>query len=270
VDCAHGATYRIAPTVFEELGASVVKFGVKPNGKNINHHCGAVCPDRLAEKVRETGADLGVAFDGDGDRAVFCDGNGRIFDGDEVIGILAKPLKESGELGAGVVGTVMSNFGLEQFLKAQRIPFFRAPVGDRYVVELMREKGALFGGEPSGHLVALSRSTTGDGILSALLLLAELKRSDRPLSSFADLVPRCPQVIRNVTVRTKPVLEALKPVVRTIREAETRLCGTGRVLVRYSGTEPKARVMVEGENESTVRKLADEIAAAIAAEIGAA
>jgi phosphoglucosamine mutase len=270
VDCAHGATYKIAPTVFEELGASVVKMGVKPNGKNINHNCGALHPERLADKVRETGADVGTAFDGDGDRVIFCDENGRIFDGDEVIGMLAKPLKKREELGAGVVGTVMSNFGLERFLNSQKIPFFRAPVGDRYVVELMREKGCLFGGEPSGHLVSLQLSTTGDGVLSALLLLAELQRSGKPLSSYANLVPRYPQVIRNVPVKTKPLLERLQPVARSIREAETRLGDTGRVLVRYSGTEPKARVMVEGENEKVVNKLADEIAAAIQSEIGVA
>jgi phosphoglucosamine mutase len=220
--------------------------------------------------VRETGSHFGVAFDGDGDRAVFCDETGRVFDGDEVLGILAEPLRGKGELGAGVVGTVMSNFGLERFLAGRKIPFFRAPVGDRYVVELMREKGALLGGEPSGHLVSLRHSTTGDGILSALLLLAELRRSDRPLSSYASLVPRYPQEIRNVAVKTKPVLEKLRPVVRSIQEAESRLGGTGRVLVRYSGTEPKARVMVEGENGETVRRLADEIAAAIRTEIGRA
>lgn len=270
VDCAHGATYKIAPTVFEELGAKLTLAGVKPNGKNINHHCGALHPGRLAEKVKEAGADLGIAFDGDGDRAVFCDENGRIFDGDDLIGILAKPLRSHGELGNGVVGTVMSNFGLEQYLKAQKIRFFRAPVGDRYVVEMMRENGSLFGGEPSGHLVSLHRSTTGDGILSALLLLGELRRAQKPLSAYTQLIQRYPQEIRNIPVKTRTAFEKIPPVAKTIREAENRLSGTGRVLVRYSGTEAKARVMVEGENEQMVRKLADEIAAAIQSEIGAA
>ncbi|MFH1263363.1 MAG: phosphoglucosamine mutase [Pseudomonadota bacterium] len=270
VDCAHGATYKIAPTVFAELGASLTKIGIKPNGKNINHHCGALHTDKLAQKVKEVGADLGIAFDGDGDRAIFCDENGRVFDGDDVLGILARPMLAHGELGKGVVGTVMSNFGLEQYFRSNRIPFFRAPVGDRYVVEMMKEEGSLFGGEPSGHLVSLHRSTTGDGILSALLLLGELQRSDRPLSSYAKLIPRYPQVIRNVAVKTKPSFEKLPPVAKSIREAESRLSGTGRVLVRYSGTEPKARVMVEGENEKIVKRLADEIAAAIQSEIGVA
>lgn len=268
VDCAHGATYKIAPTVLSELGASIVRIGVKPNGKNINHRCGAMYPERLAAKVRDTGADIGIALDGDGDRAIFCDEKGRIFDGDAVIGLLAKPLKEQGELGGGVVGTVMSNFGLEKFLATEKIPFFRAPVGDRYVVELMKEKNSLFGGEPSGHLVSLHRSTTGDGMLSALLLLAELRRSDRPLSSFATMIPRYPQEIRNVPVKTKPLLQKVQPLTKSIQAAESSLSGTGRVLVRYSGTEPKARVMVEGENEEMVRKLADEIATVIETEIG--
>jgi phosphoglucosamine mutase len=268
IDCANGATYRIAPAVFQELGASVELIGVKPDGKNINEACGAVHPEGLASRVKETGAQAGVAFDGDGDRVVVCDGKGRIFDGDDILAILAGPLKDSGELGAGVVGTVMTNFGLERHFADRGIAFHRAPVGDRYVVEKMRETGALLGGEPSGHIVSLARSTTGDGILTALLLMAVTVRAQKPLAEFAGSFRRYPQELRNVRVRERKPLEGIPAVAASIRSGEERLKGSGRVLVRYSGTEAKARVMVEGENADLVREIAAEIEAAIRTEIG--
>ncbi len=269
LDCAHGATYKIAPTILTELGAWVTTIGAKPNGKNINLNTGATYPARLIQKVIETGSSMGIAFDGDGDRVVFCDEKGRIYDGDDLLGILAQPLREQGELGSGVVGTVMSNFGLENYLAQLGISFYRAPVGDRYVVEKMKEVGSLFGGEPSGHVVSLYRSTTGDGILSALLLLSQLCRVGKPLAHFFGMIERYPQEIRNIAVRERLAFEKMPKVLRSIAHAEKSLVGMGRVLVRYSGTETKARVMVEGKNEQLVKKWADEIATAIASEIGA-
>lgn len=269
LDCAHGAAYRIAPTVFSELGATVELLGVDPDGTNINDACGAVYPEAMVEKVQETSADVGIALDGDGDRVIFCDEKSRLFDGDDLLDILAGSLHEQSLLGNGVVGTVMSNFGLERGLKERGIPFFRASVGDRYVVEKMKEKGCALGGEPSGHLVSLARSTTGDGILSALLLLTEVLRKSQPLSTFYGRVQRYPQETRNIPVRKRIAFEKMPPVKKSIQHAETRLNGTGRVLVRYSGTETKARVMVEGEDAKLVSKLADEIASVIEQEIGA-
>jgi phosphoglucosamine mutase len=268
LDCAHGATYRIAPAVFSELGAEVVTLAAEPDGQNINDGCGAVHPDLMVSKVLSSGAHFGIAFDGDGDRLVMCDETGRLFDGDEVMALLARPMRDRGELGSGVVGTVMSNFGLEKFLSREKIAFHRAPVGDRYVVEKMRETGSLLGGEQSGHIVALGRSTTGDGILSALLVLAEVVRSGKPLSAFAGLLDRYPQVLRNLKVRERKPLEELAKVGELIRNAEEKLKGEGRVLVRYSGTEAKIRVMVEGSDMKLVNELADEITSAISREIG--
>lgn len=268
LDCAQGATYKIAPSVFDELDADIVLSGAQPNGFNINEDCGALYPENLASKVKENNADIGIAFDGDGDRVLFVDHMGHVFDGDDILGILAPSLKKQHELGSGVVGTVMSNFGLENYFKKINIPFYRAQVGDRYVVEKMKEVGSLWGGEQSGHLVSLHRSTTGDGILSALLLLSELCRTNKSLSDFHGLVPRYPQVIRNVVVKRKTDLSTLKKVTASIEDAEKKLNGQGRVLVRYSGTELKARVMVEGENHDKVNLLADQIAQAVVQEIG--
>ncbi|MFH1017831.1 MAG: phosphoglucosamine mutase [Pseudomonadota bacterium] len=268
-DCAHGATYRVAPAVFSELGAEIHMMGVSPDGQNINDACGAVHPEALAEQVRKTHSHFGIAFDGDGDRVVFCDEKGRTFDGDEIMALLGPPMRDRGELGNGVVGTVMSNFGLEKFFAGKKIPFHRAPVGDRYVVEKMREVGSFLGGEQSGHMVNLRRGTTGDGILSALLVLAEVIRHQKPLSAFASLLEKFPQELRNVRVREKKALEELPKVRDLIRSAERKLAAEGRVLVRYSGTEPKVRVMVEGSDHRLVKELADEIASAIQHEIGA-
>jgi len=269
LDCAQGATYKIAPSVFSELGANLTLIGSKPDGKNINDDCGAVYPETMAKKVREIRADLGVAFDGDGDRVAICDDKGRLFDGDEILAILGLAMRSRNELEHGVVGTVMSNFGLERYFKKKGIPFFRASVGDRYVVEKMRESGCEIGGEPSGHLICLARSTTGDGILSALLLLAEVCRANKPLSQFFGQIERFPQEIRNIVVREKIAFEKIPPITKSIRNAETSLNGSGRVLVRYSGTESKARVMVEGESQKLVKRLADDIASTIQGELGA-
>ncbi len=268
LDCAHGATYKIAPTVFTELGARVHVLGKDPNGTNINKHCGALNPKRLAKVVLEQRANMGIAFDGDGDRIMVCDESGHVFDGDDLLAILSKPMQERGVLGSGVVGTVMSNFGLEKYYRENGISFCRASVGDRYVVEKMRETQSMLGGEPSGHLLCLNRSTTGDGILSAILLLEELCRANQPLSFYRDLVPRFPQVLKNVKVRERKPLNELGSVSGCITSAEKELKESGRVLVRYSGTEPKARVMVEGENPDQVQRLADDIVAAIESEIG--
>jgi len=268
IDCAHGAAYKIGPTVLEELGAGVEVLAAKPNGKNINDGCGAVHPEKMIKKVKTEKADLGIALDGDGDRLVVCDSNGRLYDGDEILAILARPMRDRRELGKGIVGTVMSNFGFEKYLQREKISFFRAPVGDRYVVEKMKEVSARLGGEPSGHLVCLNRSTTGDGLLSALLLLAELQKAQKPLAHFSNLLERFPQEQRNVLVKEKKDLQAIQPVAKAIEDAEKKLNGSGRVLVRYSGTEPKVRVMVEGENPSLVKTLADQIATAVQNELG--
>lgn len=269
LDCAHGATYKLAPTIFEELGAAVAAVNVRPNGKNINEGCGALNPERLAKHVKEENADVGIAFDGDGDRVIFCDEHGRVFDGDEVLAILAGPMSKRKEIGGGVVGTVMSNLGLEKHFASLNIPFFRSAVGDRYVVEKMRETGARLGGEQSGHIVCLERSTTGDGILTALLVMGELRLQNKPLSAFASMIQRFPQLLINVKVREKRPLEQLPSVTKAIQAAETAFRDGGRVLVRYSGTELKLRVMVEGELDTEVRRWADEIAQAIRTEIGA-
>ena len=268
VDCAHGAAYKIAPAVYSELGATLTLMSAKPNGRNINDHCGAVYPQRMISKVKETGAHLGIAFDGDADRVAMCDEKGCLLDGDDMLAVLGESMYQQSELGTGVVGTIMSNFGLERYFEAKSIPFYRAPVGDRYVMEKMKECGAMLGGEPSGHIVCLPRSSTGDGILTSLLLLAEICRRGKPLSMFGNWIERFPQEMRNVPVRKRAVLTDVPPVSKSIRKAEKRLNGSGRVVVRYSGTEAKVRVMVEGENKDLVKELADEIASVIAAEIG--
>jgi phosphoglucosamine mutase len=268
LDCANGATYRIAPQVFGELGASLVLRGVKPNGTNINVNCGALKPEVLAKEVKKNNADVGIAFDGDGDRVVVCDEKGQVFDGDDILAILSSSMQTNGELGKGVVGTVMSNFGLEMFFKKKKIDFFRAQVGDRYVVETMRSVSSNLGGEQSGHVVCLGRSTTGDGMLTGLLVLAEMLKSQKPLSAYHQSFERFPQVLVNVKVRERKALESLPPVLKCIKDAEDKLSGAGRVLVRYSGTEPKARIMVEGQNGQLVKQLADDIATVLQKEIG--
>ena len=261
VDCAHGATYRIAPEIFTELGAEVIPMGVRPNGRNINNKCGATSPETVATLVKRHEADLGIAFDGDGDRVILVDHQGEIVDGDHILGICAQDMLEREQLRRKtVVGTVMSNLGLELALKDRGIRLLRADVGDRYVVEAMLKGGYNLGGEQSGHVVFLNYTTTGDGILTALRMLAVMLRKNKPLAELAGFLKRCPQILINVGVKEKKDLKTLPQARQAINEAEKRLGTRGRLLVRYSGTEPKLRVMTEGEDESLIRQVAQDLA----------
>jgi phosphoglucosamine mutase len=261
VDCAHGAAYQVAPMVFAELGAQVIALGVDPDGRNINDGCGALHPERMSAEVRRTGATVGVALDGDADRLILCDETGRIIDGDEVLAILGTRLLDKGALpGRTVVATVMSNLGLERALASRQGKLLRTAVGDRYVVEAMREQGLILGGEQSGHLVFLDQATTGDGVLAALRVLAVLVEEGRPLSELARTMTRYPQVLLNFEVAEKRPLDQLPTVAKVIAAVEAALGSEGRVVVRYSGTEPKARVMIEGRDEKAIRAYAEEIA----------
>lgn len=263
VDCANGATYRVAPMVLAELGADVVEMSVEPDGTNINENCGAMHPQVVARKVRELRCDLGLALDGDGDRCILADENGDVVDGDAILAICANQLRAEGRLrNDTVVGTVMSNFGLEVALRGMGAKLLRTDVGDRYVVEEMLKGGHILGGEQSGHLLFLDSSTTGDGILSCLKVLEVMLRSGKRLSELAAVFERYPQVVMSSKVREKPPIEALAHVVAATREAEVELSDKGRVNVRYSGTSALIRVMVEGEDEGRVRTLAEGILAA--------
>jgi phosphoglucosamine mutase len=269
VDCAHGAAYRVAPQVFEELGADVVTIHDEPNGKNINDRAGALHPEAMCAKVVEVGAHLGVALDGDADRAVMCDERGQLVDGDAVMALCATRMLAAGALSGGtLVTTVMSNIGLERAIGAAGGKLVRTAVGDRYVVEEMRRNGYNFGGEQSGHLVFLDLNTTGDGIIAGLSVLAIMVREGRPLSELAACMQAAPQVLVNVKVKEKRPLDAMPEVLRMIDDVERELSGEGRVLVRYSGTEAKARVMIEGPNEDAIRARAEDIAAAIVRACG--
>jgi phosphoglucosamine mutase len=271
VDPGHGAGYKVGPAVFEELGAKIITIHDEPNGTNINDGAGALHPEAMCKKVVEVGADLGIALDGDADRVVMCDEKGEIVDGDAVMALCATRMLTAGTLSKGtVVATVMSNLGLEHAVKAVGGRVVRTQVGDRYVVEEMRKNGYNFGGEQSGHLVFLDHMTTGDGIIAALRVLAVMVREERPLSSLARVMTRTPQVLINVEVAEKRPLESLKAVTKLISEVEAELGEDGRVLVRYSGTEPKARVMIEGPNELVIRRRAEEIAAILAQACGGA
>jgi phosphoglucosamine mutase len=271
VDGAHGAGYRVGPAVFEELGAKVFAIHTKPDGKNINDDCGALHPQTMARAVREHEAHVGVAFDGDGDRLVMCDEHGQIIDGDAVMALCAIRMIAEGKLNQStLVTTVMSNLGLEHALKKAGGKLVRTAVGDRYVVEEMRRGGYNLGGEQSGHLVFLDHATTGDGIIAALRVLAVMAREQRPLSELAAVMVRTPQVLVNVKVGRKRPLEDLLDVVGMIKRVEDDLGETGRVLVRYSGTEAKARVMIEGELQGPNADLAEAIAAPARREHGEA
>ncbi|MBI5519320.1 MAG: phosphoglucosamine mutase [Desulfovibrio sp.] len=261
LDCAHGAAYGGAPQVFEELGAEVVTMGVSPNGVNINDGCGSLHPDKLAAKVREVGADIGLALDGDADRLIVVDEQGKVLDGDQIMALCAQDMLEQGRLAGGtLVATVMSNMALEMFMRDQGGRLLRTPVGDRYVVEAMRREGAMLGGEQSGHLIFMEHSTTGDGTLAALQLLRIMCLKNRPLSLLAHLIEPFPQVMVNVWVDKKVPFEELPEVGKAIAAVEEDMKGRGRVLLRYSGTEPKARVMVEGEDTARVAQYANDIA----------
>jgi phosphoglucosamine mutase len=265
VDCAHGASYHIAPPVLHELGADVVAVGNQPDGFNINNECGATHPQALAEAVVRNHADLGIALDGDGDRVIMADRTGRLYDGDRLLFVIARHRQQTGALRGGVVGTLMTNFGLERALEALHIPFARAAVGDRYVLEKLREVGWQLGGENSGHIVCLDKHTTGDGIVSALQVLHALRASDAALDQLASGLSLYPQVLVNVRIGRRADPRQNPEVQAAIRQAEAALAGRGRVLLRPSGTEPVMRVMVEGEPESLVRDLAESVAASIRA-----
>ena len=265
VDCANGADYNIAPHVFHELGADVVPLGVDPDGFNINEGVGATSPKKLIEEVLRQKADLGVALDGDGDRVLLIDAAGRSFDGDQILYAIACHRAGKKRL-SGVAGTLMTNFALEKALARLGVGFARARVGDRYVLELMREKGWELGGENSGHVICLDKHTTGDGIISALQVLHALRAGGRPLAGLCGDMRMYPQVLVNVRVRKGFDLQANAAVQAALKAAETRLKGTGRVLLRASGTEPVIRVMVEGEGRKRITQLADALAETIRAQ----
>ncbi|MGH0029537.1 MAG: phosphoglucosamine mutase [Myxococcota bacterium] len=261
LDCAHGAAYRVGPTVLKELGAEVFELGVSPNGRNINEGCGSLHPEVVADRVREVRADVGIALDGDADRCVMIDERGEQLDGDELLALFAADHLERGKLsGGGVVATVMSNMGLAAALEEMGLDLIRTQVGDRYVVEAMRSGGYNLGGEQSGHILFLDHNTTGDGLITALQTLAIMRRKERRLSELTAGFQRFPQALLAVSVSEKRPIEDLPEMMSAIRDVEASLGRRGRVLVRYSGTEHKARVMVEGEDEAAVTRHAEELA----------
>jgi phosphoglucosamine mutase len=269
IDCANGAAYKCAPAVFEELGAKILLIGAEPNGENINRNCGALHPELVREKVLEEGADMGLALDGDADRAVFIDNKGRVLNGDHIMAICARDLKDRNELAENtVVATVMSNLGLETALKELGLNLVRTDVGDRYVLERMRRDGYNFGGEQSGHLIFLDHNTTGDGILSALQVLAVMIREGKSLSELTSIMEDRPQVLVNVEVSQRVELNEVPILKRQFDQVRKALGEEGRLLVRYSGTEPKVRVMVEGLDSNLIETLAQETSALIEKELG--
>jgi phosphoglucosamine mutase len=269
VDCANGAAYKVAPTVLQELGAEVIAIANTPNGTNINDACGAQHPAALARKVREYRADVGIALDGDADRCILVDELGHVVDGDQVLGLCALELHASGSLRRGtVVATVMSNLGLERALAARGVRMVRADVGDRYVSEAMRREQLNLGGEQSGHMVFLDHNTTGDGLLTALQVLALQCRRGRPLSELLRVFEPLPQVLRSVRVREKPAFDSLPKLKEVMARVESELGSAGRVLVRYSGTEPVVRVMLQGDDQTRIQDLALEICGVLQRAIG--
>ena len=260
VDCAHGATYHIAPAVFQELGADVVVIGAEPDGMNINDGFGATDTKALAEKVLKEKADIGIALDGDGDRLMMIDHKGSLVDGDELLFIIARAALKSGELEGGVVGTLMSNLGMEVALKDLGIGFARSNVGDRYVIEMMKEKGWCLGGESSGHIICLNKTTTGDGIIAALQVVAILYQSGLSLSELRHGMTHYPQIMINVKTELKKQAWLDESVQKAVADGEEKLAKTGRILLRASGTEPLVRVMVEGENAALVNSICKSIA----------
>jgi phosphoglucosamine mutase len=270
VDGSNGAGYKLAPTVFEELGAEVIALGNNPNGTNINKACGALHPQLCAETVKKYRADLGVCLDGDGDRLTIVDGRGEVIHGDKLIGICGKFLKDNQELGPTneVVGTVMSNFGVEHYLQKLGLNFIRTSVGDRYIVEHMRQSGALFGGEPSGHLVFKRYSTTGDGILAALKVIESIKFYDRDISELANEIELFPQTMENVLVQKRVPFEEVSEIQKVLELAQSKLGTEGRVLLRYSGTEALARVMVEGRDNAMVESICSDVAKVVKKSLG--
>ena len=264
IDCANGATYHVAGEVFHELGAEVELIGNRPDGLNINRECGAVHPQALIEAVRANRADVGIGFDGDGDRVVMVDAEGSTYDGDQLLYVIAAYRHQAAILKGGVVGTLMTNLGMEQALAALGIPFARAAVGDRYVLEKLMENEWQLGGENSGHIICLDRHTTGDGIVSALQALHAVRALGRPLGELAEPAALYPQVLVNVKVARKFDFSANVLVTNALQDAEDSLAGNGRVLLRASGTEPVIRVMVEGADGTLIRNLAAKLADTVA------
>ncbi len=269
VDCANGAAYKVAPVVLEELGATVIPIGVSPNGLNINDHSGALHPETVCEAVVRHQADFGIALDGDADRVILSDENGEVINGDVILAILAQEMKKNNTLkGNRVIATVMSNFGLEQFLEKEKISLTRVQVGDRYVVEEMVKTGANLGGEQSGHLLFLDHATTGDGLLAALQVLSVMKRREQPLSKLKKIITLMPQLLVNLKVSKREDFQRIPSVQKKMQQAEKLLSGKGRLLLRYSGTEPLIRIMVEGENETVLVQIANDLKEEIGRSLG--
>ena len=260
LDCSHGASYKVAPRVMTELGAEIIPIGCSPNGKNINDGCGTTQPDLMTVTVKAVGADLGIAFDGDGDRVLMVDHAGNLIDGDQLLYALAKSWHAAGRLSGPVVGTLMTNLGLERALGELGIDFRRANVGDRYVMAMLNETGGTLGGETSGHLLCLDKTTTGDGLISALQVLVVMLESGGTLAELVNGMPRLPQILINVRTESRVDLDASSEIQGAIRVAEQKIADRGRILVRASGTESVVRVMVEGEEEGEVNQLARELA----------
>jgi phosphoglucosamine mutase len=263
IDCANGAAYRVAPEALWELGADVIRMGVEPDGFNINKECGSTAPEALCRKVREMRADIGIALDGDADRVVIIDEKGHLIDGDQILAVIAESWKEDGRLAKpGVVATIMSNLGLERHLARVGLSLTRTAVGDRYVVEHMREHGFNLGGEPSGHIIMSDHATTGDGFIAALQVLAVVKRQGRPVSEVCHRFEPLPQILKNVRYRAGQPLDDAH-VASAIAAARNRLNGQGRLIVRPSGTESVIRIMGEGDDRHLIEELVDEIADAV-------
>jgi phosphoglucosamine mutase len=263
VDCANGASYRVAPEALRELDAEVIAMGVEPNGFNINHECGSTEPAALCQKVKEMRADIGIALDGDADRVLIADERGRVIDGDQLLAVIAESWKADGRLAvSGIVATVMSNLGLERYLEKLGIALVRTPVGDRYVLDHMRSHGYNVGGEASGHIILSDYTTTGDGLLAALQVLAVVKKHDEPVSKVCHRFDPLPQVLKNVRYKSGKPLENAE-VRSAIKDAEARLNVHGRLIIRPSGTEPVIRVMGEGEDKVLVEEVVDGIVDAL-------
>ena len=270
VDCANGAAYRVVPEALWELGADVIAIGVDPDGFNINKECGSTAPEALSRKVREMRADIGVALDGDADRLIIVDERGHVVDGDQLLAVIAESWQEDGRLSnPGIVSTVMSNLGLERFLKGLDIGLVRTAVGDRYVLEQMLAGGYNLGGEPSGHIILSDYATTGDGFVSALQVLAVVQKHQKPVSEVCHRFDPLPQILKNVRYRTGRPLDSVG-VKTAISDAERRLNGHGRLLVRSSGTEPVIRVMGEGDDRDMVEEVVDGIVSALGEAAAAA
>lgn len=261
LDCANGAGYRIAPMMFRELGAEVIALGIEPNGQNINFECGALHPERAADAVKKYRADIGICLDGDADRLVVIDEKGRAIDGDKIIGLFARHLKDSGILKKSdkVVGTVMSNLGLEKYITNLGLEFVRTKVGDRYIIEELRNHNSILGGEPSGHVIFQNLATTGDGALAGLKFIEAMKFYNKKASELVADVELFPQILRNCKVKRKPEFSQVPAIVAALKQAETTLGEKGRILLRYSGTESLARVMVEGQDEKQIKNVCDSL-----------